>query len=281
MDIIKEFREEWDRKHLPTLAAALIILFVMGCVSLIRSCLQETELNTAQTWSGEGSYEEELREHSSGALVQVTSAYARGSGVLFSLTEDEYLCILTAGHVVSGSSGDLTITFANGETTECADYTVLGDTDLAYLYLPVGDLSRSVRKTGVLAAWDEESAAALTQGDLLYAAGYADEDELTVTPAALEDRWIYLEDFAQYMTLAEGELSAGMSGGGLFDAQGRLVGILCGQNEDGELAAVPLQLAVAFQPFHTQGVDISVGMVDNRDAVNANGLQLKATIHSR
>ena len=42
---------------------------------------------------------------------------------------------------------------------------------------------------------------------------------------------------------AEGK--PGMSGGGLFDRQGRLLGILSGENGQGEVAAVPLSLILA------------------------------------
>lgn len=275
MNVNEEIKKEVGNYFFWRLAAALVAVLVLVILLMIRSCLPDNALNTAHTWSGEGSYEDELREHSAGAIVQVQTNIARGSGVLFDFTEDGYVCILTAGHVIGGSTGEIQITFGNGETMECTDSTVLDDTDLAYLYLPEGDLPRSVRKTSVLAAWDEESAAELVQGDLLYAAGYADEEELTLIAATTEDRWVYLEDFEQYMTLAQGEIQAGMSGGGLFDEQGRLVGILCGQSEDGELAAVPLQLILAFESFHTQEVDITVGMVDNRNDVNANHSQVE------
>ena len=40
-------------------------------------------------------------------------------------------------------------------------------------------------------------------------------------------------------------MTPGMSGGGLFDAEGRLLGIICGVAEDGEVAVAPVTTILA------------------------------------
>jgi S1-C subfamily serine protease len=55
-----------------------------------------------------------------------------------------------------------------------------------------------------------------------------------------------MEDYGQYMIWADAEVRPGMSGGGLLDQEGRLIGILSGGSQDGELAAVPLSLILQF-----------------------------------
>ncbi len=51
---------------------------------------------------------------------------------------------------------------------------------------------------------------------------------------------VIIEDYGQYMILAQCEGKPGMSGGGLFDERGYLLGVLSGVNENGQVAAVPL-----------------------------------------
>ena len=61
----------------------------------------------------------------------------------------------------------------------------------------------------------------------------------------LLDHWIYVEDYGCHMMWVRAEGKPGMSGGGLFDRQGLLLGILSGENGQGEVAAVPLSLILA------------------------------------
>jgi S1-C subfamily serine protease len=57
-----------------------------------------------------------------------------------------------------------------------------------------------------------------------------------------------MEDYGQYMIWADVQIHAGMSGGGLFDSEGYLVGILSGGSDDGQTAAVPYSLILS--EFH-------------------------------
>ena len=51
----------------------------------------------------------------------------------------------------------------------------------------------------------------------------------------------YLEEFGCEMIYADGGAVPGMSGSGMFDDSGRLIGILCGATEQYELAGVPAE----------------------------------------
>lgn len=178
---------------------------------------------------------------------------ASGSGVIFEISE-KALWIVTSGHVLetAGGENEVCVDFAGlrKESTEdrftvqCQTYELARDADLAFLYIPREEFPEEIWEELRAAETDKESYDALKASTPLYIAGYRG-DELIVCEGALEEFWIYVEDFEQYMILAECEIYPGMSGGGLYDGAGHLIGIGCGGNEEGELAAVPLHVVQA------------------------------------
>ena len=84
-----------------------------------------------------------------------------------------------------------------------------------------------------------------TASTIVVMKGFAADGELLEIPGTLIYSWIYAEDFSQYMMLVDGESFPGMSGGGVFDEDGNFLGILCGVNDAGESAAVPLSIILA------------------------------------
>ena len=57
------------------------------------------------------------------------------------------------------------------------------------------------------------------------------------------------------MILAKVNGKPGMSGGGLFDKEGNLLGIISGGNDDGELAVIPMSLFAIKVDFLDELVD--------------------------
>lgn len=186
---------------------------------------------------------------------------ASGSGVVFEKSEDA-LWVVTAGHVLERADAEhpVYVVFPKGcdsvsgtdkcslagevVTVQCTDYDVLAEADLAFLRLGCDELPKETWQGLRAAERDKESYDALQSMDKVYVSGCWD-GSLVVCEGTLEEFWIYVEDFGQYMTLARCELSHGMSGGGLYDEEGRLIGIVCGSNEQGEVAAVPLHVVEA------------------------------------
>lgn len=63
-----------------------------------------------------------------------------------------------------------------------------------------------------------------------------------VQQGSLTYTWVYLEDFGLNMMVAELPARSGMSGCGIFSAQGDFLGILCGVSAEGEAAILPLSV---------------------------------------
>ena len=176
---------------------------------------------------------------------------AVGSGVVYAVSE-EYLWIVTAGHVLE-NAGNYTVWVdfggvadATGSATGvvCSAYELAESADLAFLQLPLNDISRGIRAQLLLPRTDKKRYDALRREDVVCVRGFVD-DKCISCEGVLTDSWILVEDFDQYMMLADCKIEPGMSGGGLYDEEDNLIGIACGGNEKGELAAVPLHVVQA------------------------------------
>ena len=75
-----------------------------------------------------------------------------------------------------------------------------------------------------------------------------EEDEMIFQEAVLEDTGRYIETFGGKMLYGRGFAREGMSGGGIFDGRGRLIGLLAGGTYQNEIAGVPVdQVAEAYR----------------------------------
>lgn len=174
---------------------------------------------------------------------------ATGSGVILDMSQ-ERLWIVTAGHVLERAvyNSDISIGFGKNVELKCDEYVIMQDADLAFICVESANITEEdkdyIKENYVAAQTDKEAYDNLSASDIVYAAGYR-EDELEIFEGVMSETWIMVEDFQQYMMVADCEVYSGMSGGGLFDASGMAVGIVCGGDGQGSLAAVPFHLVWA------------------------------------
>ncbi len=185
-----------------------------------------------------------LQEAASGMMVQVLARESGGSGILYNGDENE-LTVLTAAHVLGEENESVWVVFADGWAVECQVYEKAADADLAFLSVPVSDIPKEHLETYCRAAVDKESYDSLETGDGVIVMGSYGGPGGNAYEGTLQETWVYLEDFSQYMMLIKAPAVQGMSGGGVFDLNGHFIGLLCGGNENGELAALPLTLIEA------------------------------------
>lgn len=178
-------------------------------------------------------------------LVSVTAEDTSGSGILYE-TDENCLYVLTAAHVLSGSKedGSVVVRFYDGWEISCGNIRFSQTSDLALIEIAADQVPKRQRYS--CASWDKESFDGLQTGAECTAVGSVKDSGCVRYEGRILDPWIYMEDYNQYMIWADAHVQPGMSGGGLLDGEGRLLGILSGGSEDGELAAVPLSLVLQF-----------------------------------
>lgn len=185
-----------------------------------------------------------LQRAGGGMMVQLRAEGLLGSGVLCRVEEDRLL-ILTAAHVLEEADASVQVTFADGSCVSTEDFECFESGDFAVVRVAGSQVSEDTLEQCLCANIDKASldAAASGQGCIVMGSrsGVAGE----AYEGVILDHWIFMEDYGQYMMWVKAEGRQGMSGGGLFDRQGHLLGIISGGNEDGELAVVPLSLILA------------------------------------
>lgn len=180
------------------------------------------------------------RNEGNSYVLKIETPYLAGQGVLYSY-KGENAYILTAGHMMLGMNigTECDVTFGvSGDTKKATLLYLSENADIAILQAAKDDF-----KGAGPAAFEVSRYDALKEGDTVRFLCYEEGMDVEATEGTVTDIWIYLDDFGINMMLVEAETHSGMSGCGVYDAEGYLVGILCGSSEDGtEAAILPLSI---------------------------------------
>lgn len=199
-------------------------------------------------WCFCGCSENKEQAASMSPVVRIDLGSSTASGVVYERTEEE-LVIVTAGHVLKKhypGEEHFSVKVVFGEVQVSASEVFLSETsETAFITIPLPAIPEEILKNCQMAARDQKRFDQLKEDDAIVLKGFSADGELLEISGTLVYSWIYAEDFTQYMMLVAGESFPGMSGGGVFDETGNLVGVLCGVNDSGESAAVPLSIIVA------------------------------------
>lgn len=188
-------------------------------------------------------------ENVTGCVVRIDMGKAYGSGVIFRLTE-EGAVIATNRHVLAywrDESG--VIRFPKGYY---AGARMLGSSescDVGFLLVGREEIGISALSELRSVSVDESAYAGLKMGEPVFILGAGRNEEETIyQEAVLEDTDQYLETFDGEMLYGHGFAKEGMSGGGIFDGCGWLIGLLAGGTDQNEFAGVPIdQVAQAYR----------------------------------
>lgn len=182
-----------------------------------------------------------LQEQSAGMMVQIIAGENIGSGIIYEAKNDTII-IVTAGHVLENLQDFLTVIFFDGWAVQSSDYILSANADLAFIRIPGEQIPKEHQEAYFYARADLDSFDGSSNGDGVILMGSLNGVAGNAYEGVLVEQWIYVEDFDGYMMLAEANAMEGMSGGGLFNQRGELLGILCGGNDQGQVAAVPLSI---------------------------------------
>lgn len=197
-----------------------------------------------------------------------------GSGVI--MTEDGY--IITNTHVIVDDSGkvvsNITVTLKNGEKYAATVVGADSETDIAVLKIEATGLSCAITRN--------TESNALTVGEEVVAVGNPlGELGGTVTNGIISalDREISVDGNTMNLLQTNAAINPGNSGGGLFDMQGRLVGIVnaksSGTGIEGLGFAIPVEDALnVFEQLVTHGyvrgrTYLGVSLLEITDAMTA------------
>ena len=186
------------------------------------------------------------------AIVTEGDSTGEGSGASEGIEGDSMLEGNSArdGGANEGIEGDSVA--ENGDTAENGKKIESGTMETRLVYRSeTADLAiLSVRQEeagGNLNCVKRDRAAfdAVSEGDSVqarYLERSGGELREAVQQGTLTYTWVYLEDFGLNMMVAELPAKSGMSGCGIFSAQGDFLGILCGVSAEGEAAILPLSV---------------------------------------
>lgn len=160
------------------------------------------------------------------AQVSISSGDKTGCGVIYEVTEDE-IAILTSKHVVEDNSTPKVI-FGDGVNVIGVVRYYFKEADAALLYV-----NKTEGMSNYLFAPIRANAVTYDSAELcdevFYAKGMSDES-ISLMKGSLFSKYADI-GLEQKVGLLEGEVLPGMSGEGVFDKEGRLLGIMVAADE--------------------------------------------------
>ena len=160
-------------------------------------------------------------------VVLIKNDNLQGSGVLYRSVGDSVIFV-TAAHVVSNAQKVIV------QENKTDRIHLVEGLDLVFLVIDEIKLSADLKTLA-----DENAAAADQVQDQLVLKGYDASGAWLEVDGMRTESWIYVEDFGCHMMIGKAEAVPGMSGGGVFDQNGNFLGIICGIDEEGNVAILP------------------------------------------
>lgn len=190
---------------------------------------------------------EKAYENVQGSVVLLHMENAYGSGVIWELTPGNII-VASSKHVLEyWDENSSYVRFSQGYTVSGKLLGISQEYDIGFLAIDNTEFAYSVLEELCCVHWDMLSYQTLQAGDDMFCIGAGDgtaEGSSVYYQGTIADMWLYIEDFEEYMIYGYGYAEPGMSGGGVFDAKGNLIGLLTGATADGETASLPLPVMI-------------------------------------
>ncbi len=172
------------------------------------------------------------------STVMVTAGESHASGVIIDIN-DERIAIVTAGHLMQGYDQGI-ITFYTGNAGFGNVRFISENPDICILEFERKYLDEGLVKELSSSAYDLKHYEDLAVDDMVYLVGSAISAGSNATVGKVAAKDFYVDDFDDRMLYLYTDVMAGMSGCGVYDGSGYLVGILAGGNDSGEAVCVSL-----------------------------------------
>lgn len=192
---------------------------------------------------------EEAYENVRSCVVRINMGNAYGSGIIWKLAPDRVI-IATNRHVLDfWQDWNSFVHFPQGYSLDAHIAGISEEKDIGFLEIDNRQFTYRELKGLKSACTDIDVYEQLRQGDEIFCAGSGSETgETLFYEAVIEDTRRYIADFDAYMLYGYGYARTGMSGGGIFDGYGHLIGMITGGTLQNEIAGVPLtDIAEAYE----------------------------------
>ncbi len=180
-------------------------------------------------------------ENVKNSVVRLDMGKAYGSGVIFRMTTDAVI-IATNKHVLDywdESSG--VVWFPQGYFADASLLGSAAESDVGFLRVEGSELGYEVLATLRSVCLNENLESREEQIGGFCVGTDRREQEPVWYEAVLEREERYIGLFQENMLYGHGFGREGMSGGGIFDGHGRLLGLLAGGTYQNEIAGVPVK----------------------------------------
>lgn len=213
--------------------ALLVALLIIALIFIIKSKAKKS----VQVETGFAT-EDELLSFLRKQTVKITCGEKHASGIIYEINDDSVI-LLTAGHLCGDYEQGI-IEFSTGNAG-FGDIEVVTETpDMAILSFSREYLEESIlvnlRDSKV--SLDEFDKLSLEDEVWLMGSSVSVANNTTKCRVASKD--FYVDEFDARMLYLYGDVFPGMSGCGVFNNDGYLIGILVGGTEGGEAVCVPL-----------------------------------------
>ena len=189
---------------------------------------------------------ERAYENVKNCVVRIQMGNAHGSGIIWELSR-ETIVIATNRHVLDyWREENSFVHFPQGFDVDAKILGISKTLDVGFVVVDCGQFTYEELQTIPYARVDEAVYESLGQGTEMFLVDAGSmEHEAQYYVGTVEDPYRYIADFDAYMLYGYGIAKAGMSGGGIFDARGFLIGMTTGGTMQNETAGVPLPDIIA------------------------------------
>ena len=203
-----------SKKQLITITKALgIILFLAVIAAMI---LGQNKQDPARDFDSAFNYA--LK-----SSVTIDSGSLSGSGNIWKIGK-KTITVITASHVIDDKE-DITVYFWNGDNAKAQIFTNNTEKDYCLLTVKVGD----AKKIDINEVSPAKNLPVSGENIFMVIPDYNTASAgLVATPE------VYSEDFGQNLIYCYVDVNEGMSGGGLFNNNGKYLGLLLGGSDEGE-----------------------------------------------
>ena len=189
-----------------------------------------------------------FKENYSGSQVRIYTSKACGTGTIIEDNDTEILIVANL-HLLIDWDENGYVVFADGQQAFGQIYGGDEDLDICFLSVPKVDITKKlgrkvkpahIRYTVDSENKDKDKDEIMSGSDIYVYNLYADSKRPKQVWGKVVEASTYIYDIDKVLMLCKCEVESGMSGAGVFDEAGNLLGIVVGGSAENDMVAAPI-----------------------------------------